>query len=165
MISFLYKFISFFLQHSSSLHASSSLVWKWCERIQYSIKPTGTSQPHRKQISPYQRRDTDIKGTRINRKGCGRSRAGFLQAPAPAADAPSRCGSCLVHHPWELQGSVPSPRARSHLVLPVVQLQEECLPQGPGQKECSTSSGQKRALWGLVAASDASSHHPSPAGL
>lgn len=59
MVSFLYKFISFFLQYSSSLHASNSLVWKRCEKIQNSIKPPRISQPRRKQISPYQRRDTE----------------------------------------------------------------------------------------------------------
>lgn len=60
MVSFLYKFISFFLKHSSSLHVSSSLVWKWCKRIQNSINPTRISQHHRKQISPYQRQNTEM---------------------------------------------------------------------------------------------------------
>lgn len=108
-------------------------------------------------------RHRDIKGSRTNRRGSGRTRLRVFQAPA--ADRLSRPGSCLVHHPCVLQGSVPGSRARSHLVLPAVQLQEECLPRGRRQQEHSTLSGQKQGLWGLAGASGASSHHPSPAEL
>lgn len=75
MVSFLYEFISFFLQSSSSLYTSSNLVWKRCERIQNAVKLIRSEQPLRKQIAPLytQRGDRAIKGSSINQAGCGRT--------------------------------------------------------------------------------------------
>lgn len=166
MVSFLYKFISFFLQSLSSLRASTTLVWEQRERIQNAIKLTRSAQPLRKQISPYQRQDTETsKDPRSAKKAVAEPGPGFSR-PQPQLQT-SRAGVAAVLFITLLsyRALCPTQGHRSHLVLPSVQLQEEVLPWGLRQKERSTSSGQKWALWGLVEVSGASSRHPSPAGL
>lgn len=167
MVSFLYEFISFFLQSSSSLYTSSNLVWKRCERTQNAVKLIRSEQPLRKQIAPLytEGRQSD---QRIQHQP---SRLWQNQRPGPgfcrsqAADTPSRDGSRLAcHHPAELKGCA-RPGTCSHLGVPATCSQGAHLWRGLLQKERSISSGQKWELWELVGASRASSHHPSPAGL
>lgn len=164
MVSFLYKFISFFLQSLSSLRASTTLVWEQRERIQNAIKLTRSVQPLRKQISPYQRQERS-KDPRSAKKAVAEPGPGFSRPQPQLQTRQAGVAAVLFITLLSYRALCPTQGHRSHLVVPAVQLQEEHLPWGLRQKEHSTSSGQKWALWGLAEASGASSRHPSPAGL